>query len=616
MRVFLNVWWHITLGFVHALVYALVGLLYCCTVILIPIGLGWLQFAKFLLAPHTSAMVSKSDLALVTGESQGTAMKTFSLIVRILYFPFGLVAAISAIGMTIGFCLSIVGIPNGIVWARSLATIFNPVNKVCVPRSVAEEIERIKGNNTVSSYSGNRQPAGTSDIQVNIEAASSTSAVPPATAASPVRSYTKEKLKEIAASPEMYKDSLVEAARHELEVRDGADGLKEKVAGFDDAKLREILSDPETYSDELVYACSIEKSRRDTEREIRLRKEQEEARIKAEQEAEQKRLEKERKMKKYGTWIGCTIVIIIVAAVVASRFTPFHYFKSGMKELSLKDGSFEKAISCFSKIGDKSDYYEDAQIRIYGANMAMGDSSDAASVLKKLIEKGGWNYPEASRIYAEHLRKGNMVPYIGYDLEQAADFYLLSPYSDDKELGKEIKGKIEAERRAAENRRLEAQRKAEAQRRAAEDAARKKEEIRRRHEQGIYKVGEYHPDYKGVVVMTDASGKHGIVLTMSEATLIYDKAETWCKGQGGRLPSDDEMDAILRNRQLINNVLAKHGGTSIKDNNVQYWVKSHVFFADNMHKAREVHIINHSRDINGLSSNVKNEFRVRAVRDF
>lgn len=596
MRVFLNVWWHITLGFVHALVYALVGLLYCCTVILIPIGLGWLQFAKFLLAPHTSAMVSKSDLALVTGESQGTAMKTFSLIVRILYFPFGLVAAISAIGMTIGFCLSIVGIPNGIVWARSLATIFNPVNKVCVPRSVAEEIERIKGNNTVSSYSGNRQPAGTSDIQVNIEAASSTSAVPPATAASPVRSYTKEKLKEIAASPEMYKDSLVEAARHELEVRDGADGLKEKVAGFDDARLREILSDPETYSDELVYACSIEKSRRDTEREIRLRKEQEEARIKAEQEAEQKRLEKERKMKKYGTWIGCTIVIIIVAAVVASRFTPFHYFKSGMKELSLKDGSFEKAISCFSKIGDKSDYYEDAQIRIYGANMAMGDSSDAASVLKKLIEKGGWNYPEASRIYAEHLREGNMVPYIEKNLQKAVDLYMKSPYSEYRKKGQKILDELEIQRKEAERQRLAEEQRKAAEKRAAELAAQRVEQARiaeqkrveqelaaakqreaeakkkaayekkraaaeherrmrtdvaYRHKFGIFEVGDrYFGKDDTRILSLDDTGQHGVLMVWGIRndcyTKSYAEAVEAAKKLGGRLATKEELTKYKR----------------------------------------------------------------------
>ena len=72
----------------------------------------------------------------------------------------------------------------------------------------------------------------------------------------------------------MYKAELVDAARHEIEVRSKAEGLKEKTAEFDDAKLQEILSSSGIYSDELVYACSIEKSRRDTEREIRMKEEQ------------------------------------------------------------------------------------------------------------------------------------------------------------------------------------------------------------------------------------------------------------------------------------------------------------------------------------------------------
>ena len=236
-------------------------------------GLGWLQFAKFLLAPHTSAMVPKSDLALLTGKSQGTAMKTYSLIIRILYFPFGLVASLGAIGMTVGYCITIIGIPSGLVWARSLSTIFNPVNKVCVPRSVAEEIERIKAGNTVSRYSG-QQPSGAAKAAGNGGNVSARASASLATPASQVRSCTMEKLEEIIASPEMYKAELVDAARHEIEVRSKAEGLKEKTAEFDDAKLQEILSSSGIYSDELVYACSIEKSRRDTEREIRMKEEQ------------------------------------------------------------------------------------------------------------------------------------------------------------------------------------------------------------------------------------------------------------------------------------------------------------------------------------------------------
>ncbi|MCD7849904.1 MAG: hypothetical protein LUH63_09290 [Parabacteroides sp.] len=157
MRTLGNIIWHIPfLGFLFALTYALGGLFFCITVIGIPVGLGWLQFSLFLLSPFSKAMVSREDLALLTGQQQGEAMQTFSFIVRILYFPFGLFAAIGAICTIVCEFISLIGIPFGIVWAKSLSTIFNPVNKVCVPRAVAMEIERRKNEGTLNRYaSGN-----------------------------------------------------------------------------------------------------------------------------------------------------------------------------------------------------------------------------------------------------------------------------------------------------------------------------------------------------------------------------------------------------------------------------------------------------------------------------
>lgn len=149
MRTFLNIIWHIPfLGFVFAFWYALLGLLWCITIIGIPLGIGFFQLARFFLAPFSYGMVSKEDLALVTNEQQNNVVKTYSIIVRIIYFPFGLLNALSCIALIIGECLSIIGIPYGIVWAKSLSTIFNPINKVCVPKTLAEEIKKIKSGNT------------------------------------------------------------------------------------------------------------------------------------------------------------------------------------------------------------------------------------------------------------------------------------------------------------------------------------------------------------------------------------------------------------------------------------------------------------------------------------
>lgn len=145
MKTFGNIIWHFPFfGFLFALAYAIIGLIACMTIIGIPIGLGLFQFSQFLLSPFSKAMVTRKDLEMIDGNKQGDAMKAFSFIVRILYFPFGLVAAISAICTIIVEFITIIGIPSGMVWAKSLSTIFNPVNKVCVPKAVADRIEAIK----------------------------------------------------------------------------------------------------------------------------------------------------------------------------------------------------------------------------------------------------------------------------------------------------------------------------------------------------------------------------------------------------------------------------------------------------------------------------------------
>ncbi|HNX03963.1 MAG TPA: YccF domain-containing protein [Opitutales bacterium] len=139
MRTLGNILWHIPfLGFIDALIAFLLGMLLTVTVVAAPIGLGLIQFSKFLLLPYSQEMVTKSDLQEKTNLLWGT----WSLLVRILYFPIGLIAALIVLVKIVGLCISIVGIPVAIVLAKGLGTFFNPVGKICVPISVAEEAER------------------------------------------------------------------------------------------------------------------------------------------------------------------------------------------------------------------------------------------------------------------------------------------------------------------------------------------------------------------------------------------------------------------------------------------------------------------------------------------
>lgn len=141
MKTLGNILWHIPfLGFVNAIIVYLFGLLLTVTVIAAPIGLGLMEFGKFLFAPFSHAMVSKADLNV----EQNKAWKTYSTIVMILYFPFGLVLCVLAIFQVVGLFITLIGIPPALVVAKSLGTYLNPVNKKCVQQSVRDELDRRK----------------------------------------------------------------------------------------------------------------------------------------------------------------------------------------------------------------------------------------------------------------------------------------------------------------------------------------------------------------------------------------------------------------------------------------------------------------------------------------
>jgi uncharacterized membrane protein YccF (DUF307 family) len=132
MRTLGNIIWHIPfLGFVTAFWTFIIGGILTLTIVASPIGLGLIQLSRFLLTPFSMKMVSKNTL----NKKQNQLWKAYGFIVRIIYFPIGLVLAIVTIFQIVGFFISIIGIPTAIVLAKSLETYFNPVNKVCVPEN-------------------------------------------------------------------------------------------------------------------------------------------------------------------------------------------------------------------------------------------------------------------------------------------------------------------------------------------------------------------------------------------------------------------------------------------------------------------------------------------------
>ena len=151
MRTLGNILWHVPfLGFLSALGTFLIGGLLVITVIGAPLGLGLIQLSKFLLTPFSSAMISKKDLKA----DQNKLWQTFGIIVRILYFPFGLFLAVVTVIQIAGLFISIIGIPVALVLAKSLGTYFNPVNKTCVPKAVVDEVASRKAKEHVDKHLG------------------------------------------------------------------------------------------------------------------------------------------------------------------------------------------------------------------------------------------------------------------------------------------------------------------------------------------------------------------------------------------------------------------------------------------------------------------------------
>ena len=129
MRILGNILWHFPfLGFVNVLYAFLLGLLFTFLLVTAPLGLGLLQYSKFLVLPFSYDMVDKGTIEA----RRNPLWVAWSFIIMILYLPFGLLAFVCGMFQCVGLALTIVGIPAAIVIARSLPTYFNPVGKVCV----------------------------------------------------------------------------------------------------------------------------------------------------------------------------------------------------------------------------------------------------------------------------------------------------------------------------------------------------------------------------------------------------------------------------------------------------------------------------------------------------
>ncbi len=154
MRLLGNILWHFPcFGFLMSLFSFIVGGILTVTVIGAPIGLGLIQYSKFALAPYSYAMIDKRELH--QNKSGNALYSILCIIIRILYFPLGVIFFLSGLVQVVIMCCTIVLIPMAVPYAKSLSTFFNPVGKVCVPVAVVNELERRKAEKEVEKYLNN-----------------------------------------------------------------------------------------------------------------------------------------------------------------------------------------------------------------------------------------------------------------------------------------------------------------------------------------------------------------------------------------------------------------------------------------------------------------------------
>lgn len=149
MRMLGNIIWHFPFfGFLTALFTFLLGLIFTLLVVSAPLGLGLIQYSKFLLAPYSYAMVSESDL----NTNVNPLWKAFSTVIMILYLPIGILVSLVAVLQIACLFFSIIGIPVAIPLARTLGVLLNPVGKVCVPIAVSAAMQARREQEQVNAY--------------------------------------------------------------------------------------------------------------------------------------------------------------------------------------------------------------------------------------------------------------------------------------------------------------------------------------------------------------------------------------------------------------------------------------------------------------------------------
>ena len=129
-----NLLWFVFGGFIGGTLWMLMGLLMCCTVVGIPVGIACFRIGRFAYFPFGKELIPAEWM----GEKRilGTGFIQFFWII----LP-GWVLALENALVGLAFCCTIIGIPWGIAYFHLAAASFAPLGKRVVDKDYAKVLK-------------------------------------------------------------------------------------------------------------------------------------------------------------------------------------------------------------------------------------------------------------------------------------------------------------------------------------------------------------------------------------------------------------------------------------------------------------------------------------------
>ncbi len=131
----INFIWFLTFGWLTALIYLLLSAVFALTIIGIPIAKALLQFAKLNAFPFDKEIIKETELK--GSKNVSGIRKFFGTLVNLIWLPIGLALAVVYVILGVVNCLTIKGIPQGIVFCRTAKFVIWPIGAKVVSKKQA-----------------------------------------------------------------------------------------------------------------------------------------------------------------------------------------------------------------------------------------------------------------------------------------------------------------------------------------------------------------------------------------------------------------------------------------------------------------------------------------------